>query len=242
MQYHQAGKLAEAESCYRKILAIDPSHFDSLHLLGVVAHQSGRSDLAADLISKAISARDRGLDDKEISSRLNFRDRKQTIGPREVAVALGNLSIVLMSLGRDIEALRAIQRSLQLAQTENTKLLFVQCLRALDAVPEDIDLRDNLGKALSEPWGRPIYLGRFAANIIKRNGKTAAHMRRFAAGDTNALSRPDLIDPIELADLSSDRLLRTVLETTVISDIDLERYLTAVRRAMLVRACVETPE
>ena len=242
MQYHQAGKLAEAESCYRKILAIDPSHFDSLHLLGVVAHQSGRSDLAADLISKAIAARDRGLDDKGIGSRLNFRDRKQTIGPREVAVALGNLSIVLMSLGRDIEALRAIQRSLQLAQTENTKLLFVQCLRALDAVPEDIDLRDNLGKALSEPWGRPIYLGRFAANIIKRNGKTAAHMRRFAAGDTNALSRPDVIDPIELADISNDRLLRTVLETTVIYDIDLERYLTAIRRAMLVRACVETPE
>jgi 2-polyprenyl-3-methyl-5-hydroxy-6-metoxy-1,4-benzoquinol methylase len=67
-------------------------------------------------------------------------------------------------------------------------------------------------------------------------------MRRFATGDTNARSRPDLIDPIELADISSDRLLRTVLETTVIYDIDLERYLTAVRRAMLVRACVGTPE
>lgn len=242
MQYHQAGKLADAESCYRQVLAIDPNHFDSLHLLGVIAHQSGQSDLATNLIGKAIATRGGSLGDKGINSRLRSRDRKQTIGPRELAVALGNLSIVLMSLGRYIEALRAIQRSLQLAQTENTKLLFVQCLRALHSVPEDIDLRDNLGKALSEPWGRPIYLGRFAANLIKRNGTTAAHIRRFAAGDMDARSRRDPIDSIELADISSDRLLRTVLETTVIYDIDLERYLTAVRRAMLVRACVETPE
>ena len=58
-RHHQAGQLAEAEAYYRKILAIDQNHFDSLHLLGVIAHQVGRSDLAVDLIGKAIALNDR---------------------------------------------------------------------------------------------------------------------------------------------------------------------------------------
>ena len=39
LQFHQRGQLAEAEQIYRKILAIDPRHADSLHLLGALAHQ-----------------------------------------------------------------------------------------------------------------------------------------------------------------------------------------------------------
>ncbi len=58
-RYHQAGQLAEAESRYRKILAIDQNHIDSLHLLGVIAHQVGHNDLALDLIGKAIALNDR---------------------------------------------------------------------------------------------------------------------------------------------------------------------------------------
>ena len=237
MQCHQAGQLVEAEACYRQVLAIDPNHFDSLHLLGVVAHQSGRSDLAASLINKAIASSGRGSDDKKTGSGLGLRGREQAVGPRELAVALSNLSIVLMSLERPIEALKAIQRSLQLAETENTKLLFVQCLQALNSIPEDVDLRDNLARALSEPWGRPVYLGRFAARQIKSEGKTAAHIRRFAIAGTESRSGQELIDPKELADISRDRLLRTLLETTVVFDLDLERYLTAVRSAMLAMAC-----
>ena len=32
---HQAGQWAEAERIYQKILAVQPDHLDSLHLLGV---------------------------------------------------------------------------------------------------------------------------------------------------------------------------------------------------------------
>jgi hypothetical protein len=38
---HQAGRLAEAEEAYNRILATQPDHFDSLHLLGIVFHQRG---------------------------------------------------------------------------------------------------------------------------------------------------------------------------------------------------------
>ncbi len=43
-QYHQAGRLAEAEQLYRRVLAIAPRHADSLHRLGLIAYQAGRPD------------------------------------------------------------------------------------------------------------------------------------------------------------------------------------------------------
>lgn len=54
LRHHEAGRLNEAERLYRQILAVDPDHAESLHLLGMVAYQVGRHDVAVDLISRAI--------------------------------------------------------------------------------------------------------------------------------------------------------------------------------------------
>ena len=53
--HHRAGRVAEAESVYRQILAIDARHADSLHLLGMIAYQGGRSEAAIAMIQKAIA-------------------------------------------------------------------------------------------------------------------------------------------------------------------------------------------
>jgi predicted O-linked N-acetylglucosamine transferase (SPINDLY family) len=55
LQYHQAGRLQEAEQIYRQILAQQPNHGDALHHLGIIAHQVGRIDIAVDLIRRAIA-------------------------------------------------------------------------------------------------------------------------------------------------------------------------------------------
>ncbi len=55
MTHHRAGRLDEAERAYRQILDLEPRHADALHLLGVLAHQSGRHALACDLIREAIA-------------------------------------------------------------------------------------------------------------------------------------------------------------------------------------------
>ena len=54
MRHHQGGRFIEAERLYAQILQSDPRHADALHLLGVLAHQTGRHDAAAVLIGKAI--------------------------------------------------------------------------------------------------------------------------------------------------------------------------------------------
>ena len=53
LQYHKAGELAEAEGCYRQVLATQPDHADALQLIGAIAYQTGRYDAAAEWIGKA---------------------------------------------------------------------------------------------------------------------------------------------------------------------------------------------
>jgi protein O-GlcNAc transferase len=55
--HHRAGRLPQAERLYRAILAEQPNHPDALHLLGVLANQTGHSKEACDLIRKAIAQR-----------------------------------------------------------------------------------------------------------------------------------------------------------------------------------------
>src|ERR1700749_4382051 len=57
--HHQAGRLAQAEACYREILASNPTDVNALHLLGVLARQVGQCAAACDLFSKAIALNDR---------------------------------------------------------------------------------------------------------------------------------------------------------------------------------------
>ncbi len=54
IQHHQAGNLDRAASLYREILAVEPDHFDALHLLGVIAQQQGQNGEAVELIRRAI--------------------------------------------------------------------------------------------------------------------------------------------------------------------------------------------
>jgi tetratricopeptide (TPR) repeat protein len=55
VQLHGVGRLAEAEQVYRQILAAAPNHADSLHMLGVLALQSGQPQAAVACIDQAIA-------------------------------------------------------------------------------------------------------------------------------------------------------------------------------------------
>ncbi|MBR8459292.1 tetratricopeptide repeat protein [Burkholderia dolosa] len=54
---HQADRLEEAETLYRRILEVEPRHADALHLLGLIGHQYGRYHEASELIMAAIEIR-----------------------------------------------------------------------------------------------------------------------------------------------------------------------------------------
>jgi len=55
-QLHGQGKLRDAEIMLNKILSFQPNFGPALNLLGVIAHQVGKVDIAIELVEKAIKA------------------------------------------------------------------------------------------------------------------------------------------------------------------------------------------
>jgi len=90
VQCHQAGLLAQAEDCYRQVLAVQPNHADGLHLLGVLAHQGGRPETAIDLIRLALQQHDQN------------------------PVYRTNLAVVLREQGKIDEAIAECRKAIQL--------------------------------------------------------------------------------------------------------------------------------
>ena len=48
IRHHQAGHRQEAEQLYRQVLEVDPQQPDAIHLLGVLAHETGQHELAVE--------------------------------------------------------------------------------------------------------------------------------------------------------------------------------------------------
>lgn len=112
VQHHRAGRLAEAEGIYRRILDAEPGNADALHLLGVVAQGAGRHDIAIDLIARSLAHRPAFAD------------------------ALYNIGISLEAVGRPAEALARYDQALALrpawAEALNNRGNALKSLRRID--------------------------------------------------------------------------------------------------------------
>jgi protein O-GlcNAc transferase len=94
---HQAGRLTEAERIYRQVLTAAPGNAEALHLLGVLAGQTGNLERAVELIQAAIgSATSHG------------------IAPAGVARYWCNLGNSLLALGRKTEAVESYRTASRL--------------------------------------------------------------------------------------------------------------------------------
>ncbi|HVJ55249.1 MAG TPA: tetratricopeptide repeat-containing glycosyltransferase family protein [Aliidongia sp.] len=122
--HHRAGRLPEAEADYRRVLEADSGHTDSLHLLGVIATQLGRADLAAGLIGSAIRLQPFAPDyhnnlgialsalDRLAEAEASFREAIR-LQP-DFAEARNNLGNALKDMGRLDEAERCYSTALKL--------------------------------------------------------------------------------------------------------------------------------
>lgn len=53
IEHHRAGRLKEAEAIYRKVLDVEPTHADALHLLGLILYRAGKDAAAVRLLEIA---------------------------------------------------------------------------------------------------------------------------------------------------------------------------------------------
>ena len=139
VRHHQAGRLAEAEALYQRVLAETPRQSDAIHLLGVIAHQQGDHVRAEALIRRAIA-----------------------IHPSDAGYH-NNLGTVLLAQGQPTAAIEALTRAVALrpayAEAHNNLGNAYQNAGNLDAAiasyaqalairPDYAEAHNNLGRAL----------------------------------------------------------------------------------------------
>ncbi len=103
---HRQGQFSQAERLYTQLLEQDGADFDALHMLGVLAGQTGRRERAVELLRKAVAARG------------------------DIAAAHNHLALALAALNRLEEAVASYDRVIALtpgltqAYTAKAKALY----------------------------------------------------------------------------------------------------------------------
>ncbi len=121
---HMAGRFAEAEDLYARVLGVDPDHPDALHLLGMLMGQVGRHDLGLELVGRAAALRPEAPDiriDRAVlldaaghhGPALEAGRRAMAIDP-SFAEGWTDLSALLRNAGRTDAAIAGLERAVRL--------------------------------------------------------------------------------------------------------------------------------
>jgi len=170
---HQQGRLGEAQALYETLLKSNARHADALHLLGVIAAQTGQHQRAADLIAKAIAINpgnagyysNRGnalLALKQYEAAIGCYDQAIRIQP-DFADAYGNRGNALQSLKQLDAAVASYDWAIRLkpdyVEAYSNRGNALQALKQYDAAiasydqairirPDHADAHHNRGNAL----------------------------------------------------------------------------------------------
>lgn len=240
------GRLQEAETSYRRALKIKPDYAEAHSNLGITLRNQGRLQEAEASYRRAIEIapnfanahsnlanvlRDQGrLDAAEASC------RRALLFKPDFAEAHCNLALLLIAQDKPMPALQSILQSLHIKETAEARKAFVDCVKRLRITQADTDIRAFIIRALSEPWSRPSELARTCIDFIKLDQEIGAGMARTANAWPVRLSAEDLLGPDKFDVLARNALLCALLESVPTCDVELERFLTNARHAMLEAA------
>ena len=238
-----AKRLPEAEASYRRALELKPDYASAHGNLGALLVEAMRLPEAEVSLRRALELKPdyseahnnlgslllqtKRLSEAEVSLR-----RAMELKP-DYAKAHTNLAFLLNAQGKFIDAFNIIKQSLQIKETAEAKNIFVTCVKRLYFTHDDSELRIVLVRALTEPWCRPSDLSQICINYVKLNADIEGGVARATDAWPVRLSAQNLFGLNGLATLADDPLLNAILISAPICDIDMERFLTMARHAML---------
>ena len=205
------GRYEEALASYDRALAINRRYVDALNARGRVLLQLGRIEGAIANFEKALALAPEhpGALDQLVNAMLAH-------GPESLHRA---------------RALAAVMRALAVKETSAAKALFVECVRNRKFTSDALGVRALMLRAMSEPWDRPVDLAMPAVSLVKLNPAIKECCARATAAWPARLTIEDLSG--RLAAIADDELLRVLLETVPVCDVELERCLTGLRSILL---------
>ncbi len=205
------GKLEEAVVCYEQALVLRPDFPEVLSNLGNVLQGQGRLEEAVVCYEQAVALRP------------------------DFPEALDNIGIAYFAQGKLDHAMNAALAAIRANESQASRMLFCQCLKYLD--PE-ADNSDNLSaiyglavRAVTETWTRPKDLADPCLSLVTSNKALKRLVRQAMVLWPGRLPEP--VEPGIWETIADDRLLLSLLESTPISNVGFERFLTSARLAML---------
>jgi len=186
--FRAQGQLDEAIRCYREVLAQNPEQ-PEVHLnLGVCLLMRQELREAAACFKRALA----------LKPDLTFADI--------------NYARVLMALGDASGALAAAKRLHDAKETTETRALFFECFRDARSLPFASQYREQLVRAIDEPWGDPRDLAPLAGSLI--NADPALWQQA-----TGRVHEGVVRDPLLIA----------LIRSAPVVDTRIERFLTSAR-------------
>jgi len=200
LQHHQAGRLADAEALYRQILAVQPNHADTLHLLGEIAHQKGQNEIAVEMINRAISINPSAphffvnlgralLKQKQFDAVIAACKKAMLLNPN-LAEAHNLLGAALLSRGQSAPAIASLRIALlidsEFVEAHNNlglclagEGLFEQAAAAyriaIQCQPDFADAHFNLGNALRDGGQLDTAIAAYRRALELKPGYPQAH-------------------------------------------------------------------
>jgi Tfp pilus assembly protein PilF/SAM-dependent methyltransferase len=209
--HQQQGELDEAATYYRQALSLRPDHAEANYNFGVLLEVQGKWDEATARYRRVLSVK-----------------------PDHARAHLHLCNLTASHALRELDAAPdAAAHVPPIAETNEAEEILLRRSGALPP-PADFDqLRSFTIRALSGGWGDPSIFRALGVKLVHHTAGTADCIARAQAAWPNRLTTADLFGPHGITAICNDELLCTLLESTQLTDLGLERFLTAVRRAML---------
>lgn len=142
LRYFRAGQLTEAELIFKQVLASQPNHADTHHLLGIICYQTNRTAEAITYISQALLVSPRNLDylnnyglalraNNQLPEALKSFQQAVLLQPKDLDVQL-NIGNTLIELNRFEEAAGYYRRVLRVfPKKDDVRIALCHCLSSL---------------------------------------------------------------------------------------------------------------
>jgi tetratricopeptide (TPR) repeat protein/2-polyprenyl-3-methyl-5-hydroxy-6-metoxy-1,4-benzoquinol methylase len=233
---HKTGKREEAKLAYRKTLHLLPKFAEAHNNLGNVLKDMGRWDEALASYRKAIE-----VEAEFSNAHYNLGTALKATGRRDDAIACfrkaidlnpnfaeahSNLGATLQEMG-NMEAAIVSQRR-AIALNPDNDLFWAALALSVESVVFNAvndDVWQALGELLARPTIRPLQIARAIVSALRHHPKVSPLLK---ADNTTAYG-----DAVK--QLSAAPILLELMSMSIINDIDVERMLTRLRRAMTLR-------
>jgi Tfp pilus assembly protein PilF len=242
----KAGRLDGAEKSLRRALDLQPANATIMNNLGRVLRAMYRTDDAIAVWQRSVTLQPdlaiAHLNIGMVRFEQNRLDEAEQSLRRVLAIqpdqpeATQQLANVLLARGRAQEALPLVAKALSRTETVELKATFAQCLLAAQSFRPDQPIRDLFRRAIDEAWIRPAMLLPAGVLILKAHPVIGAAIQRVAGQWGKVPPSQLLPTDAEIDAVAREPLFGALIESAPNTDIDVERFLTVLRAALLQRA------